>query len=364
MPRRGGISTASTAAAIAGALASLIALALALAPSGRAAVDAAAYSGPKLIAFATSSPKSPAVQVWVANVAGTHASKLGEGDAPRVAPDGAYVVSASNDGNALNVYSTSGGAPRRFVVKDAVPYPIAISPDSRYVAVGLDNNATNGGSTGGLAVIDTTTDILKVVAHGVVYGAGFAVDGSDRIVFGLSKSEQYTAPVDLYEVAPNGSGLIQMTKDGTSLYPIWGARGIAFDHERLVKSTGQEDFEVWLMGSSGAITHLTNMKIPPLLDGLVPVDVSADGNRLLADYEGTDTSNAWTIQLHPLRVREVIVGKQTVQPGAISRDGKTLLIDVGAFEDYPSYGTVETVPFASGGPVHKLARGAFPSWNQ
>ena len=360
MSRRAGFPNVSVAAALAAALSAVAALALALAPGGRAAT---AYSPPKLIAFETSSPQSPAGQVWAVNAAGLAPAKLGPGDLPHVAPDGAYVAASSDDGGALNLYPTAGGATHRFVVKNALPDVLAISPDSRYIAVGLDNNTTNSVATSGLAVIDTTTGKLRTVARGVVYGGGFAVDGSDRIVFGLSHSQLYTAPVNLYEVAPNGSGLTQITKDGASLYPIWGAQGIAFDHEHPAKSTGEEAFQVWLMSPRGAITHLTNMKIPPLLDGLVPVGFSADGNRMLADYEGTDTSNAWTIQLHPLRVRQVFAGTRSVQPGAISRDGRTLLIDVGAFETYSGYGTVETVPFGASGPVHKLGRGDSPSWD-
>ena len=51
------------------------------------------------------------------------------------------------------------------------------------------------------------------------------------------------------------------------------------------------------------------------------------------------------------------------QPGVISSDGKTLLIDQGAFEAPANNGWIESVPFG-GGPVKKLVRGAFPSWNE
>ncbi|MGO9976958.1 MAG: hypothetical protein ACLP01_29990 [Solirubrobacteraceae bacterium] len=52
-----------------------------------------------------------------------------------------------------------------------------------------------------------------------------------------------------------------------------------------------------------------------------------------------------------------------VRPGAISSDGKALLLVRGGFESYADGGTVETVPFGAGSPVHNLAHGAFPDWN-
>ncbi len=36
----------------------------------------------------------------------------------------------------------------------------------------------------GLGILDTTTGSLRTIASGIVYGASFAPDGSDRIVFG------------------------------------------------------------------------------------------------------------------------------------------------------------------------------------
>ena len=113
--------------------------------------------------------------------------------------------------------------------------------------------------------------------------------------------------------------------------------------------------------SSGAhLRQLTNMKISPLQSGLVPIAVSADGNRLLAEFEGEDTDFAYTVQLNPLRVRAV---PGFVQGGGISRDGSTLLIDSGAFEAPASSGTIETIPFGATRPLHKLTRGATPSWD-
>jgi hypothetical protein len=115
------------------------------------------------------------------------------------------------------------------------------------------------------------------------------------------------------------------------------------------------------------MTQLTHLKVPTLLDGLSPLSASADGNRLIAEYGGEDTSYAWTVQLSPLQVKPLRVAGQSpdaqqVQGAQISSDGRQLLIDVGGFEQPPNHGEVESVGFA-GGTATKLARGTQPSWS-
>ncbi len=47
------------------------------------------------------------------------------------------------------------------------------------------------------------------------------------------------------------------------------------------------------MNSQGkGVKRLTNTKVPPLLQGLFPTDWSANGARLLAEFQGQDTSYA------------------------------------------------------------------------
>ncbi len=353
----------SPARAIPRALAAAVACAalatLTVAPA--LAVGGGAAAASPLIAFERNSPKSQTSTIWVADADGSHARKLGNGDLPLISPNGAIV--AAGESAKLTTFSTAGGLAHTFPAPDrALPEPLAWSPDSRYLVVGLQSDATNGITGAGLGVIDTTDETFAVIAKGVIYGASFAVNGTDAIVYASANSQLYSAPVNLHTIAPDGAGATQITSDGHSLAPVWGAKGIVFDHEQFVKSSGQEDYQLWLRNGT-TVTQLTHMKIPPLLDGLVPIGFSADGNRLIAAYTGTDTDTAWTVQISPLRVRQVSVNGQTVQAGAISRNGDTLLVDGGAFEDYADAGTIETVPFTSSHPAHKLDRGAFPTWN-
>ena len=59
----------------------------------------------------------------------------------------------------------------------------------------------------GLDVLDTQTGAITSIAEGAIYGASFARDGSDRLVFALAHSLSPSAPVNLYESEVDGAGL-------------------------------------------------------------------------------------------------------------------------------------------------------------
>jgi len=257
------------------------------------------------------------------------------------------------------LYSTSGVLIHAFATTTGVPAAFAWSPDSRYVAISLDSNAVNGVTGAGLAVVDTTTGTYTVIVKGEISGASFAVNGSDRIVYSAAPSLNAGAPSNLYAIAPDGSAKTQLTHDNHSLNPLWGAKGIAFDRERWRGQNAFPAYQVWLLTGTH-LRRLTNMSIPALVSGLVPLAFSANGNRMIAEYGGQDTSFAWTIQISPLRVRQV---PGFVQGGGISRSGNSLLIDAGALMQPANDGTIESVPFTATHPVHRLVRGASPSWN-
>ncbi|MGO9751266.1 MAG: hypothetical protein ACLP8S_06820 [Solirubrobacteraceae bacterium] len=350
--QRGGRNLIMLAASIATAAA-----ALAVVPASGASTPGSYAVSARLIAFVRETNTSPPV-VWVADGNGSHARKLGNGDLPAVAPGGSMVAAERESGGVVFLYSTSG-APMRTFRTSGDPVAFAWSPDSRYLAVEIDSTALNGVTGAGLAVIDTTTNRYKMVARGDINGAGFAVNGSDRIVYGSSPSLNQSAPANLYTIDPDGSAHAQITHDGVSLDPIWGAKGIAFDREQRRGQNAGPAYQVWLLNGTH-LQQLTHMSIPSLLAGLVPVAFSANGNRMIAGYEGEDTNYAWTIQISPLRVRQI---PGFVQAGGISQDGNSLLIDSGAFMQSADHGTVESIPFAASHPVQKLVRGALPSWN-
>jgi hypothetical protein len=342
--------------------------AIALAPRVPPAAPAAR------LAYATGTEhSSPAV--WVANVSGGEAKRLGLGLQPLISPNGQLVaasafgtvVGTQEQGPSIVVYSTAAAAPlNELSLATATAQPLAWSLDSRYLAVFMQSTAvTNVAQTSGLAVIDTTTGAVTTIAHGQIYGASFAQDGSDRIVYGRTPSLSSSAPSNLYVSNPDGSGGRRLTSDGRSLNPVWGPRYIAYDRERLRRNDAPV-FQIWLTSPSGGRARkLTNVRVRSLVSGLVPVDFSNNGSRLLAEFEGQDTSEAWTVLVSSGRARELIVRGESVVGGGISSDGRTVLIDEKSFEGPPSGGRVAQIPFAGGKRSRVLvAHASQGSWNR
>jgi hypothetical protein len=318
---------------------------------------------PPLLAYVGGSD-NPAV--YVAGINGAHPRRLGAGDQPLLSPVGTYVAAGTQTatGAALKLYSTTQGPARSFFnVKQSEAVPVAWSSDGEYLAIDLIGTAVTGDKGSGLAILDTQTMKTKLVANGEIFGASFAPDSAgDELVYGSAPSLNESAKVNLHTVNADGTGAKQITSDGRSLDPIWGLKGIVFDRQTMRGKDTAPLYQLWLKNGTH-LTQVTHLKVPLLLDGLVPVSVSRDGSRLLAGYIGEDTDEAWTVQLSTGKAREVTVPHQYVQGTAISSDGKSLLIEVGAFENSPSHGTVEKIPFGGGAVVKLIHGGAEGSWD-
>ena len=304
--------------------------------------------------------------VWLANADGTSKQRLGPGSQPVLSPDGSQVAASvfASKGNALVIYRPGSPTRKYFDARKVTVMPVAWSPLSRYLAVEL--SSANTGNGVGLAIVDTVTNTTKTIATGTVCGASFAPQPPDRVVYGRASAKSFCSGsgVNVYSLAVDGTGLTQLTRDGHSMNPVWGAGGIAFDRAKPRRN----DFpivQIWLMKPDGSgLIQLTHTNVPQLVEGLVPLQFSADGGRLLAVFSGQDTIETWTIEVATKQARHLTVRRLDVIPGGLSRDGSTVLIDFGAFQNPPSAGAVETIPFA-GGPVTTLVKhAAEPSWNK
>jgi hypothetical protein len=311
-------------------------------------------------------------KVWIAAANGSDAKLLGLGQQPLLAPNGQSVAVAlfgtatgpQEHGPAIGVYPSSGAAVADYLsLEAATATPLAWSPDSRYLAVYAQSNETAGIAAGSsLDVIDTQTGTVTTIAHGAIYGASFAPDGSDRLVFALAHSLSPSARTNLYVAEPDGAGVHPITSDGRSLFPIWGPTYIAYDHERLRHLS--PEYQIWLGTlADPRVRKLTHVRVGSLLQGLVPLEFSAAGSRLLAEFEGEDTSEAFAVNVANGRARAVHMGRQEVQGAGISSNGSTLLLDTDSFEQPPSHGRIVTVPWAGGAPTVLVANGAQASWN-
>jgi len=349
------------AAAIAGLLAIVVAIAVAV------GLSAGSDSTQARIAYVTRGARS-ATEIWVADTDGSAAHRLGPGTQPLLAPDeglvAATTATSASGGPALTLFATSGSSRHRFFdAARATAVARAWSTDSRYLAVVLSSTDPGSDAASKLVVIDTWLGTSRVIAHGPIEGAGFAPDGSDRIVYASAASTALTAAVDLHIATAGGSARVQITHDGRNLNPVWGAGGIAFDRQRLRRSAAPAYQVVSMRADGSARRPLTQLPAAPQIDGLVPIAFSADGKHLLAENEGQDTSQAWAITVATRHVVELKVAGHSVCGAGISARGDTVLVDRGGFLGAPGQGTVESLSFSGDHARVLVARGSQPSWN-
>lgn len=310
-------------------------------------------------------------QVWAAEDSGKHAHVLAAGANPRVSPDGKTVAfnptKNGRFGSELAVVPAAGGEPRRLLGDWREPYVFAWSPDSSAIA------ALRGPELGkrALVLIDVASGAQTVVAQGYFNGVSFDPAGG-RIVYARASSEKYPPRSDVYRFdVPIGQAVryvppVRLTRDQRSIDPLWGPNGeIVF--AKLVgakqRRYGPKN-ELYLMSEAGGkVRRLTHTKVAPLLQGLYPTAWSADGSRLLCEFEGQDTTYAVTVNPRTGAQRPLIEATEQGFLGAgLSADGRFVLGKTLGFE--PGPGTdVGIVPYGGGG-VKVLAHNAFePSWS-
>jgi hypothetical protein len=347
-------------------------IALSLATGAPAAPSLApSPAQPPTIAYVTQSGASQPL-VWTMHSDGSQKTSLGEGFSPQISPNAQQVAvslfgaGAGETGPALGIYSTTG-APRQtyLSLKSETAQPLSWSPDGRYLAVDVQSTALkHGAQLSGLGILDAQSAKLSMIAHGQLFGASFAPNGSDELVYGLARSQSLTARVNVYRAKVDGSGTRALTRDGRSLFPLWGPGAIAYDRERLRRQDAPV-YEIWLRSPKGRTRRLTNVRVRSLVSGLIPVAFSADGSRLLAQFVGQDTSEAWTVRVSSGRAHRLTPkgARLPLEAAGISTDGSTLLVNEGGLDGPASEGRVATLPFAGGRSTVLVAHGSQASWN-
>jgi Tol biopolymer transport system component len=308
-------------------------------------------------------PQEPAVYAAADN--GSAAKKIDSGRSPRVSPDGqsiAYLNENNGQNPQLMLAPATGGASRTLMSGWRDSFYLAFSPDSTTIA------ALRGGELGKrkLVLIDVATGTQRVVASGFFSSFSFSPSGTE-LTYARAGSEKYPPRSDVFTVATAGGKPVRITNDHNSEDPLWGpGEKIVF-----VKLLGAKQRkygpknELYLMNPRGKqVKRLTQTKVDPLLQGLFPTEWSASGKRLLAEFEGQDTSYA--VAVNPKTGAQRPVGKAGEQGfvgTALSSDGKSVLGFTGGFEPGPNH-AVATVPY-SGGKTKVLVKGAFePDWSR
>jgi hypothetical protein len=309
--------------------------------------------------------------VFVASDDGSGAKKIEAGELPKVSPDGnwiAYLHQGPKNAQELKLAPAAGGPSRTLMVGFREPFSLKWSPDSTRLA------AERGSELGErkLVVVDVAAGTQQVVAEGFFSGFSFSPSGFE-LVYAKASSEKFPPASDLFrtETPPPGVVNVQapqtyrLTKDHNSAYPLWGAQKIVFVKALDAKKRkyGPKN-ELYLVNPSAkGVKRLTHTNVLPLLQGLVPTDWSASGGRLLAEFEGQDTSYA--VKVNPKTGAQKPVsksGEQGFVGAALSANGKFVLGATGGFDPGSKHDVV-SIPYG-GGKATVLAENAFePDWS-
>jgi Tol biopolymer transport system component len=310
--------------------------------------------------------------VWLAENSGANRHKFAAGTNPRISPDGQTIayspVKGGSLGSELAVAPVDRSAPPRRVLGNwREPSTFAWSPDSSMIA------ALRGAELGSrqLVLIDVASGDQRTVASGYFSGVSFS-PGGGQLVYGRAGSENYPPRSDIYRFdIPIGVQVrylppVRLTHDRRSIAPLWGPDEIVFAKQLGVKQRryGPKN-ELYLMNTAGKqVRRLTHTKVGPLLQGLYPTQWSGNGRRLLAQFNGQDTSYAVTVNPRTGAQRPLVEATEQGFIGAgLSADGKLVLGSTGGFEPGPGH-NVATIPYGGGKP-RVLAKNAFePSWSR
>jgi Tol biopolymer transport system component len=311
--------------------------------------------------------------VFVSGDDGSGARKLEAGHNPQVAPNGlsvAYLHEGPKNAQELKIAPATGGPGKTVMTNLRDASYVAWSPDSKTLA------ALRGPELGKrkLVLIDVATGLQSVVASGYFSGFSFSPDGTE-IAYAVAKSEKYPPRSDVFRfpvpipgvVTLRAPEAVRLTKDHNSSQPLWGPQKIVFVKmlEAKKRKYGPKN-ELFLMSPQGkGVKRLTHTKVDPLLQGLFPTDWSASGNRLLAEFEGQDTSYAVVVNPKTGAQRPVAgTGEQGFVGTDLAADGSLVLGFNGGFDPGLKNHKVQTVPY-SGGKPKTLVKEAFePTWSR
>lgn len=295
-------------------------------------------------------------QVWAAHDRGGSAHRLGAGTFPVVSANGRRVAwEVFGTGHDTVRTRLAAGGHARTLLTAGQAGDLALSPNGKRLAVALARR---------IEVVAVPSGRVLATVRGRSRGFSFSGDGA-RLVYAVAHADDPAAPVDLRVIPATGGTPVRLTSDGRSLNPTWGPGGtIAFD--RQTPRTGDAPtYQLWTLQPDGTgLRRLTRMKVPPLLSGLVALQLSGDGRRLLAEFEGEDASLGYTVDVLTGHVHALARALDTGFAAAdLSRDGHTVLGMTGA-PDAGGPHDVVTVPYGGGGATVLVRDAAFPHWSR
>jgi Tol biopolymer transport system component len=306
-------------------------------------------------------PASVAPVVYVAKDDGSKPRRLGTGRAPTISPDGQWVAFvtvpiAAGQLDTVVLQKLSGGGSQRFVMRSKVIDSLRFSPDSKLVGAIAASRRVR--------VYDIAKDATKVAAEGEIRGYAFSPDSAD-IVYGDAESDKFGAPSDLFIRDAHGKGKARrLTDTHRAANPVWGPKSIVFDRFRRRKGDvpAYNISKIAADGKSAAET-LTKLKVPALTSGLVPLEVSENGRRLLSVFTGQDSEVGFTVQMRTGQTHALSTDFETGLVGFdLSADGRRILAHTGGPDPGNAHDVV-VVPYGGGKPKVIVEDAAYPDWN-
>jgi Tol biopolymer transport system component len=306
-------------------------------------------------------PASANPVVYVATDRGKDPRRLGVGRAPTISPNGQWVafVTVRRDGSEMEtvVAQKLRAGARRLVMRSKAIDSLRFSPDSKKLA------AIAAGKR--VRVYDIVKDELHVTAAGNLRGYSFSPDG-EQIVYGRAVKDELTSRSDLYVVPALGGEEKRLTTVRNAVYPVWGPKEIVFD-----RFTAREEdapaYQLWALdpAAPGELRRLTNLKIPSLVSGLVPLEVSSDSRRMLAVFTGQDVEVGFTVAMSSGDTRALSKDFESGTVGYdLSADGRTILAHTGGPDPGARHDVVK-VPYGRSGKTKVIVEdAAYPDWTR
>ena len=322
-----------------------------------AALLLAAPAQAKLVYVKQADTASPVV--YVATDKGKQPRRLGIGRAPAISPDGRWVAFiTANDAGTRDtvVLKRLRQGSQRFVMRSKRIASLRFSPDSARLAAIANSRR--------IRVYDIPNDKRRVAASGDIRGYSWAPD-SKRVVYGEAAGEDFQADSDLFIArAMGGADPDRLTRSKDAVNPVWGAEEIFFD--RFTEREG--DAPAYNLFAVDPVTkdvrRLTDLTIPPLVSGLVPLEVSADSRRMLSVFTGQDTEVGFTVNTRSGDTRALSTDFERGIVGYnLSADGKTILGHTGG-PDPGNMHDVITLPYGGGEETVLVEDAAYPDWTR
>lgn len=304
-------------------------------------------------------PASGAPVIHLASDDGKGARRIGIGRAPTISSDGRWVAYVTipprrDRPETVVLQRLDGGSPRPLMRAREID-SVRFSPDSARVAAVL------GGRRVG--VYDIARDKVRTVARGHIRGYAFSPDGT-RIAVGRAAEEPADARSDIWIGRVVGGKPARLTRVRNAIYPVWGATELYFDRFKRRRGAAPA-LNLWRVPAAGGNPRrLTRLSIPRLLSGLVPLEASADGRRMLAVFTGQDTQVGFTVDTATGRTRALSKDFAAGLVGFdLSADGRTILAHTGGPDPAAAHDVV-AVPYGGGKPRVLVRGAAYPDWSR